>query len=458
MPSPTFPRNERPDRDYVDSDPTAALDDESVVVPIPDGQVWVGSWQYALPLFIRTGGDFSAQTRLRYDWCVRIFFRHPRMQCMRLNQITVDLLHTYRQFLFERTQPGLRMHETPAAQQQQQQAPEQVSALAVWAPPRRGRPSSRGPGALSTATMNVRLVALRSFLQFCRKRGWLTPELDHDTINDVLKGVKAVSTVPQDILFEYEWAGFAEAARAPSRGDGSRIKTKEGNTGDWTWKRDYAIVMTFLGTAVRCSELVNLNIGNFSRVRLDDGTEEWRMSLANEQTKGGYGGGTIPVALDVIAAIADYLAEEGRTWRDRASPLFLSWHPSSSGGSRRLNPHTVNCIIYRVREQWLADRRAAGDDVEARNIHPHSTRASAAVALMRGNAAKGRPKAGLHDTQRFLRHSNPNTTDRYLRGLDVGEQLRPFALSIEAPKEAPKPEREPEQRADATDEEVDNRT
>jgi len=428
----TAPYNEQRPHDYIDSDPNAAPDDEqdeNAVAPIPAGQEWVGTWQHALPLFLRAG-DFSNETRKQYDWSVRQFFRHPRLGDMRLNRIDPALLRAYRAYLFSRTQPGFRTQDTPA-NRRGQQGQETPTALTVWAPPPRGRKSQRGPGALSVASVNVRLVAMRSFLQFCRKQSWLAASLDRDTIDDALPGVKVQPPAPQDILHEYEWADFVSAAAAPSRGDGTAIKTKEGNTGAWTWKRDRASVMVFLATAIRRSELANLNVGNFARVRLPDGTDEWRMTLEAEQTKGGYGAGSIPVAPDVITSVADYLESTGRTWRDRASPLFLSWHPNSGGGTGRLNSHTINCIIYRVREQWIADRRAAGDELENRNIHPHSTRASSVVALMRGNPAKGRPKAGLYDAQQFLRHGNPKTTDIYLRKLDVGEQLRPFALSID---------------------------
>jgi integrase len=420
-------------RDYIDSDPNAPDDDDqAAVVPIPAGQDSQGTWQYALPLFIQLGGDFSKETRRQYEWSVRQFFRYPEVAALRLNEIPQDLLRAYRQFLFDRTQPGFRVQDTPAAA-----AAAQPSALTIWAPPVRGRKSARGPGALSIASANVRLTALRSFLQFCRKKGWLAAGIDHDIIDDLLPGLKIAPSAPQDILYEHEWAAYVAAAAAPGRGDGSGIKTKGGNTGGWTWKRDQAITAVFLGTALRRGELVNLNVGNFQRVPLPHGAPEWRLSLESQQTKGGYGAGAVPVDPGVMALLSDYLAASGRTWSDRASPLFLSTHPKSGGGTGRLNAHTINIIIERVTQQWRADRRAVGDDLEGRNIHPHSTRASAAVALMRGNPAKGRRKAGLHDTQRFLRHSNPNTTDIYLRRLDVGEQLRPFALSIDAPSTKP---------------------
>jgi integrase len=427
-------------RDYVDSDPNAAPDpdDAAAVVPIPAGADYVGTWRYALPLFIQSG-DFSAATRKQYDWHVRQFFKHPRIGALRLNEINRELLQVFRQYLFERTQPGFRLQDTPAAAAA---AAGQTTALVLWAPGVRGRKSERGPGALSVASVNVMLTALRSFLQFCRKRGWLADGIDHDTIDDLLPGLTVAPSAPQDILYEHEWAGFVAAAAAPLRGDGSGIKTKAGNTGAWTAKRDAAIVTVLQVTACRRSELVNLNVGNFARVPLPNGAPEWRLTLEAHQTKGGYGAGSLPVDPDVIAVLSDYLQATGRTWRDRASPLFLSTRPSSGGGTGRLGAHTLNIIVGRVREQWIADRRAAGDELESRNIHPHSTRASAAVALMQGNPAKGRRKAGLHDTQRFLRHSNPNTTDRYLRGLDAGEQLRPFALSIgeqPAPPTTPEP-------------------
>ncbi len=431
--------HERP-REYIDSDPNAKADDENdsdagatTSVPIPATGDWLGTWGHALPLFLQYGGDFSRETRKQYDWSVRQFFRHPALATLRLDELTPDLLVQYRQYLFTRTQPGFRIFD-PAGRSRRSAEPqgqEPLNALTVWAPPARGRKSERGPGALSSASVNVRLVAMRSFLQFCRKRGWLAPGFDHDTIEDALQGVKVQPTASHDILQEHEWAEFRSAALAPLRGDGSAIKTRGGNTGAWTALRDAGIVALFVTTGLRRSELINLNVGDFERTRRADGTEEWHVTLQSHQTKGGYGAGTVPVALDVIADLSDYLTETGRTWRDRATPLFLSWHPQSGGGTGRLNPHSINIVINRVNQQFIADRRAAGDDLENRNIHPHSTRASAAVALMRGNPAKGRAKAGLHDTQRFLRHSNPNTTDIYLRGLDVGEQLRPFALSID---------------------------
>ena len=78
-----------------------------------------------------------------------------------------------------------------------------------------GASAQNRPGALSPATVNIRLTALRQFLVYCALYGSaisLTP----DQIRAALRRLSIERRRPYQTLAEPEWAQFLAAARLPA--------------------------------------------------------------------------------------------------------------------------------------------------------------------------------------------------------------------------------------------------
>ena len=102
-----------------------------------------------------------------------------------------------------------------------------------------------------------------------------------------------------------------------------------------------------------------------------------------------------PLAPEVKAALDDYLA--ARTDNPTgSSPLFTSTGNRSRG--KRIAPTTISTILKKALQ-------AAGYDSE--RITPHSLRHTAGTAVMQLSG-------DLYITQKYMRHSNPATTEIYL--------------------------------------------
>ncbi len=203
-----------------------------------------------------------------------------------------------------------------------------------------------------------------------------------------------------------------------------------------------------LATGLRAIELSSLDVGDLSREWHGD-QEEWWLILPDAKTKGQRGGRTLPLALSLVETLLDYLHASGRDWgarRDRATPLFLANTPDL----RRLSPQQIRGVVDRVEGQWLAlrdkqeaeanpaaggarRRRGAGD---TRRISPHALRHSAALALLEGDEASGRPPASVEHVRGWLGHFDIRTTQGYLSHLDDRRTRRRFAIT---PAEASPP-------------------
>jgi len=157
--------------------------------------------------------------------------------------------------------------------------------------------------------------------------------------------------------------------------------------------RDHAIISMALGTGLRVSELIGLNVGD---VFTSDGTPKTRVRVRAEIAKGRRAG-------DVF--LPDRLVPKlKRFWRfktkrgeslDLGAPLFCSQ------SRRRLSKRRVQFLWH----QW---QRKAGFD----RIYPfHSTRHSAVTAVYRMSR-------DLFLAQRFARHVSPLTTVVYTHPSD----------------------------------------
>jgi len=359
---------------------------------------------------------------------------------------------------------------------------------------------------LAPATVNIRLTALRQFLIFASLADALAPELTPDRIRLALRRLTIERRRPYQALAQQEWPVFLAAARAPAEAspgpwgvsraarlhakeqtapDGAGVapaRTPSGKlraprrapnsaplatphrnprTGARTAQRDHALLALALATGLRAIELSSLDVGDLSR-EWHGREEEWWLILPDAKTKGQRGGRTLPLAPPLVETLLDYLSATRRDWgarRDRATPLFLANTPDV----RRLSPQQIRGVVDRVEGQWQARldeasdgdsaggtadgprrrRRGAGD---ARRISPHALRHSAALALLEGDEATGRPPASVEHVRGWLGHFDIRTTQGYLSHLDDRKHRRRFAITpgeLTQPTQPTQPTRPP---------------
>ena len=179
---------------------------------------------------------------------------------------------------------------------------------------------------MAPATINLKLAALRSFLSFCRRRGWLSPLLNGEAIGDALEGLRATVQRPYQVVEGDELGAMLDAAAADAY-DASRA---------------LALVALALGAGLRVAELCALDVGDLA----SDATGNYvdvRDGKGHKQRQ-------VPIAQDVYELVASYLTETGRAVHrtaDRGTPLLLAQvperrrsphHPPGAAHHRRLRP------------------------------------------------------------------------------------------------------------------------
>jgi integrase/recombinase XerC len=163
--------------------------------------------------------------------------------------------------------------------------------------------------------------------------------------------------------------------------------------------RDAAVLELLYASAIRVSELCDLNVGG-----LDAERRTVRVLGKGRKER------VVPVGLPAVRAVARW-EEAGRPVLANArsgTALFLG----ARGG--RLDPRTARRIVHaRLRDASLAVERAvaAAGDGEAgpqavRDAGPHAIRHTAATHLLEGGA-------DLRSVQEILGHSSPATTQIY---------------------------------------------
>ena len=158
-------------------------------------------------------------------------------------------------------------------------------------------------------------------------------------------------------------------------------------------RRDLALLTLALGTGLRLSELVGLNVGD---VTTKSGEVAWKVHLPKGITKGRRGGVAF-LPEKVRSVLADHLASKrviGLSMAQKA-PLF------QSSQTRRLSLRRVQVIFV----HW---QRVAGF---GRPYHFHALRHTAITSVYRATK-------DLFLTQRFARHANPITTVAYTHPSD----------------------------------------
>ena len=220
---------------------------------------------------------------------------------------------------------------------------------------------------LSTTTRSYHLIALRSFLKFCAKRGIDTLAPSHVELPRVQKKqVSFLTTEELKSLF----------AVIPAN--------------NLIGHRDRAIVALLYSSGLRVSELTNLDRTHINLQR-------------GEFSVRGKGQKDRVVYIDQAAAELIHNYQTART--DTLPPLFVSYGGyqtiDQSGDFKRLTPRSVQRIISRY-------ALLAGI---TKQVSPHTLRHSFATDLLMNGA-------DLRSVQTLLGHSNISTTQIYTHVTD----------------------------------------
>jgi site-specific recombinase XerD len=220
---------------------------------------------------------------------------------------------------------------------------------------------------LGTLTQSYHLIALRSFLGYCSKRGIVT--LTPEKIELPKARRKQVTFLTSDEVIR-----LIEAIK----------------TDDAKGLRDRAIIELLFSSGLRVSELCNLNRDHINLAR-------------GEFMVRGKGQKDRPVFVSPEAS--EWLAEYLRARTDSATPLFIRYSGADStdvkGEDMRLTPRSVQRIVS-------SHARAAGI---TKHVSPHSLRHSFATDLLMNGA-------DLRSVQAMLGHSNIATTQVYTHVTD----------------------------------------
>lgn len=227
--------------------PAADGDDLQAIAPLGYSGEWQGddwssasrhatTWSAELPRWLATLD--GSRTRREYEKAVTYFF-HTLGVPNELDNLTFDLLLAYRGSLALRADRQLAdarggvvnaraaRSKAPAKPLRAADAPQHLPSGAdasadtdAHAQPDANDPESGGGGtslgsALSPATVNIRLTALRQFLVHCSLWGRI-PHLDPERIRAALRRLRIERRRPYQILAEPEWAAFLRTARAPA--------------------------------------------------------------------------------------------------------------------------------------------------------------------------------------------------------------------------------------------------
>ena len=213
---------------------------------------------------------------------------------------------------------------------------------------------------LAPSTINVRLSALKSFVDYAR-------QAQQCSFN--LADVSCLKVESYGDTTGIAVAGFKEMLQIPDR---STIKGI----------RDYAILRLLWDNALRRNEICSLDVGDFDK--------SGRLSILG---KGKIQKSQIDLSPATTIAISQWLT--ARDNYQASDPLFSSLDRRSKG--HRLDGST----IYRLVREFSA---AAGID---KVVSPHRIRHSAITAYL--DASDG----NLRAAQSLSRHANLNTLNRY---------------------------------------------
>lgn len=220
---------------------------------------------------------------------------------------------------------------------------------------------------LSKVTQNYHLIALRSFLRFCIKRGYTALPPDQ---------IELARTVRPQVTFLTP----EELERLASQPDLSNP----------TGLRDRAIIELLFSSGLRVSELVGLDREHINLKR-----REFMVRGKGQKDR------PIFISPEAASWIDQYLQKR----QDNTKPLFIRYSGSKkidlSGNYHRLTARSVQRMVARY-------ARLAGI---TKHVSPHTLRHSFATDLLMNGA-------DLRSVQAMLGHSNIATTQIYTHVTD----------------------------------------
>lgn len=241
--------------------------------------------------------------------------------------------------------------------------PEMIQKWRLWL----NRLGTNTADELGKSTQNYHLIALRSFLKFCAKRG--IPAMSADKIELARTRRKQVTFLDKEDL--------------------QRL-FEQPKINELSGLRDRAIIELLFSSGLRVSELVNLNRDHVNMTR-----REFMVRGKGQKDR--------PVFISESAAnwVQKYLDMR----RDSLSALFISYSGNSksdvTGDYKRLTARSIQRLVERY-------AKLAGI---TKHVSPHTLRHSFATDLLMNGA-------DLRSVQAMLGHSNVATTQIYTHVTD----------------------------------------
>lgn len=254
------------------------------------------------------------------------------------------------------------------------------------------RTDSRGNRCRIACRANTVVQYLRSVCQFFR---WTAaaglypniaenihaPKIRHDTHKKDALTAADVLTIEKSMQAAAE-EKTAAAAVAKKDTAGRIIRATEQG------KRDYAMYVLAVNAGLRTIELSRANVKDLETRNGRAVLYVWGKGHTEPDARK-------PLAPEVYAAVKEYL--DARSDRPTAnSPLFVA--TGNRSGGQRIAETTISKILKRAMQ-------AAGYDSERITAHTLRHTAGTNVQELTGN---------LYTTQKYMRHSNPQTTEIYL--------------------------------------------
>lgn len=222
------------------------------------------------------------------------------------------------------------------------------------------------------------------------------PKVRHDTHKKDCLTAPEVLTIESTILARaQERTQAAQEAQKDTAGRTQR-STEQG-------KRLYAMYLLAVTAGLRTVELSRANVQDLETRGGQAWLWIWGKGHSEPDQKK-------PLAPEVAAALQDYLTARA----DRptgASPLFVS--TGNRSGGKRIASTTISTMLKRAMQE-------AGYNSERLTAHSLRHTAGTAVQELTGD---------IYTTQRYMRHSNPATTEIYLHNdtakqeADIAQQL-----------------------------------
>ncbi len=222
----------------------------------------------------------------------------------------------------------------------------------------------------ASSTIRLDQAAISGYYSFCMTRGIARAN-----------PTTGVHRPPVDAYSSASWLSTARAKHLLSQPNRETVKGK----------RDYAMLLTYLLTALRCSELANIKRGHIQ--------ETGEKIYLTYTCKGG-----VRLVRDIPRrcweVIQDYLTASGREITGD-SPLF-----TATTGSNGHHPITAEAIRKMVTHY---SRQAFGDTIK---VTPHSLRHTAGTLLRKSGCS-------VEEVQSFLKHKRLDTTRGYLHVVEA---------------------------------------